>query len=691
MNMMQKETENYVKISIFDLIPDKMSVKLPNQREFILKVLRSMPLSGNDFVFMPQEKFQQLIDDYINRLFPDSIGKDITYRFHLLSTHTGLPYRKVERYYYSAFKTPKRLGRLLLSRAIELTGLSKEELAKYAEIQNGRYVYIDQKTFQSLIDKRIEREFPNLSKRQALKRIAEQARLSLNTVILYYYQYFKEQKQKYIRGIRFEVASKLTGLSIEELAKIGKVTLNMKSRAKILAEHLGVSEETIILFWLRDEKSVSFSHITYGAFKKCCEFMNMDIQDMWDKIEIGLGNKFTKLPLYYVLDENLAELCGMFFLTKIHGGHLVLTNTNIQVHKLGINRLLKLGIKPQKMNLYLHIPPAYLDKISIDEVKKKWSEELNIPLDSISIVTRGLHYTKKIAGQLVIYFTPEAYIISNLIEKCPKYLKKSPISVKKAFLRGYVDIKGTVSQSVVVLTIGKENKKTKFIHNLLTELGYTNKIVINRHRISGELVFGQKNVLSSRTLYCTIDFVRENDALKLYISSIHNLTKNPYPVDYLILEGFDGDEKVFSEKYTIDDTEATITIPYKSGYEHLKWVAQIFKIMQYQIRLTKDSSIKFIQNIEINNVEFKEKIELALEGKLLTKISYHILELIKENQNTTSKEIAEKLGKHVVYIRQRLISLVRNGLVTISNTKPYHYALTNKGLELLKSIEKEKI
>lgn len=678
----------YVEISIFDLIPDRMSVKLPNQREFILNVLKSLPISGHDFIFMSQDKFQQLIDSYINKIFPESVGKDITYRFHLLSTHTGLPYRKVERYYYSAFKTPKRLGRLLITRAEELTKLSQEELAKYGKIRD-RYIYMDQKTFQRFIDERIKKDFPNLSKRQALKKIAEEANLSLNTVILYYYQYFKKQKQNYIRGIRLEIASKLTGLSMEELVKKGKITLNMKSRAKVLAKYLGVSEETIILFWLRDEKSVSFSHITYGAFKKCCEFIKKDVREMWDKIQIGLGNKFTSLPLSYVLDENLAELCGMFFLTKIHGGHLVLTNTNIQVHKLGISRLLKLGIKPQKINLYLHIPPTYLNKIDVEDVKKSWAKELNISTSSISIVTRGLHYTKKIAGQLVVYFTPEAYIISNLIDRCPEFLEKSPLSVKKAFLRGYVDIKGTVSQSVVVLTIGKERQKTDFIHKLLSELGYVNKVVINRHKISGEVPINGSIVASSRTLLCNIELKHKDDKIILKISNIHNLTKNPYPVDYIILQGFNDNEEVFSKRFNVNDSQAVLEIPYDAQYEKLKWVVNVFKIMQYQIRLTKESSVKFIKEINIKNEEFKEKIELALEGKLLTKISYRILELIRENDGITSKEIAQKLGKHVVYIRQRLISLVRNGLVNISKTKPFRYSLNKEGFKALERMEKE--
>ncbi|MGQ4833029.1 MAG: hypothetical protein ACP6IS_03890 [Candidatus Asgardarchaeia archaeon] len=669
--------KQYVKLKIAEFIPEKMSVQIPNQREFILNVLKSFPYSEDDFIIMPQQTFQNLINNYLNS-FPETMNMDTISRFKFLSELTGIPYRIVERYYYSAFKASKRLGRILLKRAIDLTGLDEETLSKYGKIKN-EYIYFNQETFKKLIDERISREYPNLSKRQALKRLAEKANLSLNTVILYYYQYFKEGSVKNQRGIRLEIAQKLTGLSIDELTKYGKVTINLRARAKKLAKLLGVSEETIILFWLRDESSPSFSHMKFNNFVKCCEIAGISLEEIWPKIKIGIGKKFSSLPFYLTFDERLAEICGMFYLSKIRGGHIVLTNTSMEIHKLGLERLKLFGVSPKDVNFYLHIPPHHIkNEEDLEKIKDEWVNSLGLDPANVIIITRGLHFTKKIAGQMVIYLTPYAYIISNIIKKIPELIEKSPDSVKRAFIRGYADIKGTISQSVIVLTIGKDLEKARFLSALLNELGYESKIVVNKHKVALQLHSQETKTANTRTLNCKVVASINNGKLVLDIKSFHNLTKNPYPVDFAVVRILKDGNVVFENKYPIHDTVARLEISEHGNEPDVLIDIEIFKIMQYQIRLTKDASKKFIDEIDVKNTEFVEKVKTALSGKLLTKISEDILEIIKANPGITANEIAASMNKHVVYIRQKLNILLKNGLVKTNSMKPYRYYLIKK-------------
>jgi len=664
---------NAITLRTIDLIPDKLSVKIPDQRGFILKVLKSFPIFQEDFISMPQSKFQDLINRHIDS-YPETQSMDNVEKFMFLSKKIGIPYRRIERYYYSAFKSPKRLRRILANRVVSLTKKSLEELAKYGKIQ-GNYVYFDQETFKKLIDERIEKEFPKLSKRQALKKIAEEAGLSLNTVILYYYQYFKEEGIKNQRGVRLSIASKLTGLPIEKLSKYGKVTFNLRARAKKLAEQLNVSEETIILFWLRDAKSPSFSYINFGSFKKCCELANIDLKSIWPTVEIGLGKKFKHIPWVYQFDERLAELAGMFLLTKLRGGHIVLTNTNIKVHKLGLERFSFFNIDPQSLSLYLHIPPGILKTVDVNEIKQQWATELGVPLDRVTIITKGLHFTRKIAGQLVIYSIPEAYIFANLLKKIPEIISDAPKEIKYALLRGYTDIKGTISQSVIVLTIGKTFESAKFVSSLLEDLGFKNKIVVNRHRLIGEMNLEDEKTFSTRTLECHISSKLVNNKLQLNIFSYHNLTKNPYPVDYAVFKLVKDKTVVLEKKSDIygETGSFTIDLPHTYSPSELVLQIEIYKVMQYQIRLTKSASIEFIEKVGLRNKDLLKKIKEAIDGRLLTNISYEILEIIRQNPGITANEIAKQLNRHIVYIRQRLSSLMKNGLVKTSGAKPYRY------------------
>ncbi|MEQ9714929.1 MAG: winged helix-turn-helix domain-containing protein [Candidatus Asgardarchaeum sp.] len=668
--------EDYLKLKVPDLIPDKMSVMLPDQRTFLLNVLKAFPISPDDFIIMPQKTFQELIDKYLES-FPETKEMDTISKFKFLAKKIGIPYRRVERYYYSAFKTPKRLRRILLKRAIELTKLSEEDLKKYGTIK-GEYIYFDQEVFKKLIDKRIEEEFPNLSKRKALKMIAEKSNLSLNTIILYYYQYFKDDTIKRQRGIRIDIAQKLTGLPIEELIKYGTVTLNLRPRAKKLAEILGVSEETIILFWLRDHESPSFSHMKFNNFVKCCEIAGISLEEIWPQIKIGIGKKFAKLPFYLTFNEKMAEVCGMFYLSKIRGGHIVLTNTSKEIHKLGLERLKVFDVSPEDVNFYLHIPPHHIkSKEDIEKIKQEWISELGLLPENVTIITKGLHFTKKIAGQMVIYLTPQAYILSNIISKIPELLDKSPDSVKKAFLRGYTDIKGTISQSVIVLTIGKDVKKARFVNKLLNSLGYESKVVVNKHKVAVQLNPGEQKNANTRTLNCIISAEIFDGKLKIHLENYHNLTKNPYPVDFAVVRLLKNGNVIYEKMFKINDTTKDIEITEYDGDKNILIDIEILKIMQYQIRLTKESSIRFIEDIDIQNKEFVEKVKEALSGKLLTKISNTILEIIRENPGITASEIAKKLDKHVVYIRQKLNILVKNGLIKTNNMKPYRYYLVN--------------
>ena len=665
-----------ITLKTVDLIPDKLSVKIPNQRDFILKVLKSFPIFKDDFISMSQSKFQELINRHIDS-YPETKSMDNVEKFIFLSKKIDIPYRRIERYYYSAFKSPKRLRRILANRVGSLTKKSLAELKNYGKIQ-GNYVYFDQETFKKLIDDRIAKEFPKLSKRQALKRIAEEAGLSLNTVILYYYQYFKEEGIKNQRGVRLTIASKLTGLPIEKLSKYGKITFNLRARAKKLAAQLNVSEETIILFWLRDAKSPSFSYINFGSFKKCCELANVDLKSIWPSVEIGLGQKFKHIPWEYQFDERLAELAGMFLLTKLRGGHIVLTNTNIKVHKLGLERFSLFNIDPQSLSLYLHIPPDILKKVDVDEVKRQWANELGVPLDRVTIITKGLHFTRKIAGQLVIYSIPEAYIFANLLKKIPEIISKSPTEIKYALLRGYTDIKGTISQSVIVLTIGKTFESATFVSNLLAELGFKNKIVVNRHKLFGEMSLNDNKTFSTRTLECHLSSKVVDNKLLLNVSSYHNLTKNPYPVDYVVFKLKRNKSIVLEKKFDIYNVSGDFTIELPEAYtaNELTLSIDIYKVMQYQIRLTKSASVEFVKTVGLRNEDLLRKIKEAIAGKLLTSISYEILEIIKQNPGITANEIAEKLSRHIVYIRQRLSSLMKNGLVKTSGAKPYRYFVT---------------
>ncbi|MHA1505915.1 MAG: hypothetical protein ACTSR0_01805 [Candidatus Asgardarchaeia archaeon] len=674
------EEVTYQAILTAELIPEKMSVKVSNQKQLLLEVLKSFSICDEDFIYIPQNKFQELILAYMRKVIPDFDRLDMCERFEKFSEYLGISKKKIERYYYSAFKSTKGSKKMLLKRVIQMTNLPVSVLRRYGKIEGKHITFKDQETFRKLLDERIKKQFKGLSKRAALKRIAELSNLSINTVNIYYYQYFKSgSKKSSKRGIKIKVAKLLTGLDMKELLKVGKVDINLRHRAKMLADIVGVDPKTILLFWMRDEKSPSFSRMNFKALKKCFEILGKDLSKSWDDLSFGFRGNYFKLPKYYVFDESLSELCGLLYSNKIRGSHILVTNTNLQVLKMILDKLKSFARNQFKVSLYLHVPSN--KGYDIDSIKKEWASFLGIEENSVSLVTKGLHFTKKVAGQLVVYMMPEAYILSKLIEVCKSLLIESPKSVKEAFIRGYTEVKGTVSQSSIVLTTGRDLERTKLIHDILKDIGYENKIVINKHFLRGEIKPGEKVEIKTRTISCSLELKKTNlkDVYKISLESRHTVTGNPYEIDLFSIE-YDGKKHEFEVGSSSFSTE--IKIPER--IDDLKF--SIVKVMQYQIRMNKDTSLKFLSNINIENKYLKEKLSKTLNGENITQTSIEILRLIEKKPGITSKEIAKELGRHIVYVRQKLTILKRIGLIVSNKRRSSRYMVSKEGLELLKGV-----
>ncbi|MHA1596254.1 MAG: hypothetical protein ACTSYT_05670 [Candidatus Asgardarchaeia archaeon] len=670
----------YQAVFTAELIPEKMSVKISNQKELILEVLRSFPICDEDFIYIPQSKFQELILSYMKKVIPDFDYLDMHERFKKFSEYLGISRKKVERYYYSAFKSSKSSKKMLLRRVIQITNLPVSVLRKYGKIEGKHITFKDQETFRKLIDERIEKQFKGLSKRAALKKIAELSNLSINTVNMYYYQYFKgKDKESSKRGIKIKVAKLLTGLDVKELLKVGKVDINLKHRAEKLASMVGIDSKTILLFWMRDEGSPSFSRMNFKSLKICFDILGKDLSKSWDELSFGFGGNYFKLPKYYVFDEPLSELCGLLYSNKIRGSHILVTNTNLQVLKMILDKLRSFARNYFKVSLYLHVPSNR--GYDVESIKKEWVSFLGIEDGSVSLVTKGLHFTKKVAGQLVVYMMPEAYILSNLIKMSKSLLMESPKSVKEAFIRGYTEVKGTVSQSSIVLTTGRDLERTKFIHELLEDIGYENKIVINKHFLRGEIKLDEKVEIKTRTISCSLELKRTNskNVYKVNLRSWHTVTGNPYEVDLFYIE---CDGKKYEFKVDSSNFSTEVEIPKK--IDDLKF--SVVKVMQYQVRMNKDTSLKFLSNINIRNKYLREKFSKSVSGKNLTQTSIEILRLIEKKPGITSKEIAKELGRHIVYVRQKLTILKRIGLIISNKKRSSKYIVSKEGLEFLKGV-----
>lgn len=220
-----------------------------------------------------------------------------------------------------------------------------------------------------------------------------------------------------------------------------------------------------------------------------------------------------------VVDEEFAEWFGLF---KGDGCirktlyDVAFSNEDPELHQFFMRMVReRFGFPKRLFYVSLRTPDSV--QVDVHQLRVSWSRELGLPLNRIKGYTKP---SLGIVADLFVSSAALAWLLTALRNELRKNIERSPIKIKKAYLRGYFAAEGHVNprKTICVTLDGKDFEELSFVSHVLNDIGINHRL--RRYGVYSRIVIhGWQNI---RKFHVEIGFgknKKREDVLKHAIES----------------------------------------------------------------------------------------------------------------------------------------------------------------------------